>query len=64
MEIIATETYVNANPYGVDLHISCFKQMSAFDIVKMLQLDDIKKMYSNNWQDSAKICYMSEVGYV
>lgn len=56
---IAEKTkYINANTYGRDFCVNCFINMNALDLVKILNLDEIKLMYINDWENSAKICYM------
>jgi hypothetical protein len=54
LEILSPEKFLNAEAYGIDLHLGCVKQMSAIEIIRMLDLDDIKVMKINGWDESEK----------
>jgi len=57
-EITKGEKYINAAPYGAHFHEGCIVKMSAKDMIVALNLDDIKLMVDDNWQDAVKACYL------
>lgn len=49
------EDYVDAGVYGVHFHIICFDELTAFEVIKLLGLDDIHLAKKNG--DHEKFIY-------
>lgn len=56
-----SELYINAMTYGCSFHIECFKNMSAFKLVKLMGLDDVKRMKLDDWEGATKIYALSSL---
>ena len=53
-KIIDNEITFNAGSYGFEAHLNCVREMTAFELVAALNLDDIKVMPLNDWAGAKK----------
>ena len=54
-EIIKTENYINAGTYGIDMHTFCGLGLDFFKTVQLLNLDEIKVMRFEDWENASKL---------
>jgi len=47
--------YIDAMTYGCTFHVPCFKEMTAHELVQIMQLDEIKLMRYDDWEHAEKI---------
>ena len=55
LEIGNNEHYINAGTYGADAHTKCAINLDFFSTVKLLNLDDIKYMRFEDWENARKV---------
>jgi hypothetical protein len=55
LSIPVDEKYINAMTYGVVFHIDCLKRMTAHQLVKIMDLDDVKLMFDKDWENAKRL---------
>jgi hypothetical protein len=47
--------YINAMSYGVVFHIECLKLMTAHELIKIMDLDEVKLMTDEDWTGAVRV---------
>lgn len=60
-DIAINQYYINAGTYGADFHVVCARSIDFLSFVKLLNLDEIKFMVNEDWNDSRKLISFNHI---